>query len=77
MKKTYKVIALIAVFVLVAYLAQAQPHPGNTSGGGAVEGPPIGAGAPIGSGTVLLIALASAYGGHKFYKVNKSVSVTE
>jgi hypothetical protein len=77
MKKIYKVVALIAVFVLVGYLAQAQPHAGQSSGGGAVVGGRIGAGAPIGSGTILLVALASAYGGRKIYKVNRNVSIME
>ena len=77
MKKINKVIVLITIFVLAAYLAQAQPHAGQTSGGGAVAGGPIGAGAPVGSGTILLVALASAYGGRKLYVVNKNVSNTE
>jgi hypothetical protein len=77
MKKTVKVIALIAVFVLVGFLAQAQPHAGQSSGGGAVVGGRIGAGAPIGSGTLLLVALASVYGTRKFYNVNKDSSITK
>ena len=77
MKKIYKVIALIAVFVLVGYLAQAQPHAGQTSGGGAVAGDPIGAGAPIGNGTMFLVVLALAYGGRKLYMMNRYVSITE
>ncbi len=77
MKKTVKVIALIAVFVLVGFFVQAQPHPGQSSGGTAIDGGRIGAGAPIGSGTVLLVVLASVYGMRKFYNVNKKVSITE
>jgi len=32
---------------------------------------PIGGGAPIGSGTFILIALGAAYGGKKVYDINK------
>jgi len=65
MKKIFKVTALIAVLLFISYLAQAQPGPGVQSGSGPVLGGPIGGGAPVGSGTVILFALAGVYAAKK------------
>jgi hypothetical protein len=67
MTKTCRVIAVILVFVLAGFFAQAQPGPGTTSGGGAVAGGPIGGGAPIGGGLCILVAMGIAYGVSRFY----------
>jgi hypothetical protein len=68
MKKTYKVLALTAVFLLAGYVLQAQPHPNQQNGGGAVTGDRIGAGAPIGDGVNILLLSALAFGAFKFYR---------
>jgi len=73
MKKTLKVLALIAVFVLAGLLAQAQPHPGQQNGGGAVSGGPIGGSAPIGDGSSILLLSALAFGAIKFYRTRQGV----
>jgi len=52
-------------------LAQAPPPPPENAGG---SGGPVGGGAPIGSGLVLLISLAVGYGGKKVYQVRKKIA---
>jgi len=49
-------------------LAQAPPAPPQNAGG---SGGPVGGGAPIGSGLILLIAMAAGYGGNKVYEKRK------
>jgi hypothetical protein len=67
MKKIIKVTTLITVFLFISYLAQAQPAPGVQSGNGPVLGGPIGGGAPIGSGVIVLLALGFVYGAGKYF----------
>ena len=59
----------ILVFVLACSAAFAQtpppPNNGNTGGGGTN---PVGGGAPVGSGLIILTAMAAAYGGQKYWK---------
>jgi len=62
-------IMIIAAFVLTAPLfimAQEPPHPNGGAAPGD-ENVPVGGGAPIGSGTLILITLAAAYSGRKVY----------
>ena len=65
MKKilTLTAILMISVFSL---LAQAPPAPPNDPSNGGTGGP-VGGGAPIGSGIVLLITLAAGYGAKKVF----------
>jgi len=68
-----KKILAIAAFLMISgfsLLAQAPPTPPENASG---NGGPVGGGAPIGSGVVLLIAMAAGYGGKKvfdFYEEN-------
>lgn len=66
MKKLIKNLGILA-FVFMASMAFSQtpppPNNGNTGGGG---GNPVGGGAPVGSGLVILVAMAAAYGGQKY-----------
>lgn len=70
MKRNFKFFIIAALLVTAPLLMPAQPpHPNN---GGAPNGSntkvgdePIGA--PIGSGTFILIMMAFAYGGHRYY----------
>ena len=41
--------------------------------GGDPTGDPVGGGSPVGEGIVLLVTLASAYGGKKFYDIRKKL----
>ncbi len=64
-----KKLMILLVYLTIssfALLAQAPPTPpsGANQGG---TGPVGGGGAPIGSGLVLLIAMAAGYGGKKVY----------
>ena len=77
MKKTFQHTLLIAFFILTSVgLLQAQPHAGEQSGGAGVTGGRIGdapAGAPVGSGTLLLIGFAGLYGGKKYVNNRKRI----
>jgi len=62
-----KILTLTAILMISGFslLAQAPPTPPeNPSNGG---GGPVGGGATIGSGLVLLIAMAAGYGGKKVF----------
>ena len=68
-----KILMISIVLMLSGFslLAQAPPSPPvNANEGG---GPVGGGGAPIGSGIVLLIALAAGYGGKKVFEVGKKL----
>ena len=77
MKKVLQYSFLIIFLALTSSTAvTAQPHPGEQNGGGGVSGSRLGnssSGAPIGSGTMLLIGLAGLYGGKKVYYMRKSL----
>ncbi len=73
-------IAVIVVLLIssTVVIAQNPPHPnggGAPGSGNTVVGGQQG-GAPVGSGNLLLFALALAYAGHKRYK-RKEEAVTE
>jgi hypothetical protein len=74
MKKAlqYSFLTTFLIFSTVLSIS-AQPHAGEESTGTAVTGDRIGeaAGAPVGSGTLLLLGLAGLYGGKKVYRVRK------
>jgi hypothetical protein len=55
-------------------LAQEPPHPPSEKGTDTNHSP---AGAPIGSGVTILLAMGAAYGLAKLYQMRNRVSVTE
>ena len=60
--------------VFFAYTAEAQPPsdpPGGSSGTGNTSDNSQGGRAPIGGGLFILLGLGAAYGGRKFYNLNK------
>jgi hypothetical protein len=62
--------ALMVLFILSAIYAQdPPPPPGDPSGSGG--NPPVGGGTPVGSGLVMLLALAAGYG-FRIYRLKKS-----
>ena len=68
MKKAIQYTFLTAFLVFATAISlNAQPHAGQQSGGGDVSGGRIGAGAPVGNGTLILLTLAVAYAGRKVY----------
>ena len=67
-----KRILMLSVFLIIggiSLLAQAPPAPPSSANQGGTG--PVGGGAPIGSGVVLLISLAAGYGGKKVFDFNK------
>lgn len=76
MKKILQYIFLTGMLLLsISLNINAQPHAGQQSDGGGVSGSRIGdapSGAPVGSGTLLLISLAGFYGGRKVYHTKKA-----
>jgi len=68
--------SFLTAFLVVStvFSLKAQPHAGEDNTGTAVTGDRIGAGAgaPVGSGTLLLLGLAGLYGGKRVYRVRKS-----
>ena len=77
MKYILKFLIITIIFINSITLLQAQspPHPNNgvtpSSGNGNT---PVGAGAPVGSGTYILFMLAAAYGGLKVYRQRAEVA---
>jgi len=70
MKKLLSIFTLMVVmFLMTNPLAAQQTSPGDP--GGTPTGPPMGGGAPIGGGTLILLALGAAYGGKKLHTLQK------
>ncbi len=71
MKKSIKFIPLfiitILIFLTLNIYADGPPDPPPQGG----DKPPVGGGAPIGSGLVILLVLGSAYGVKKLYNYKK------
>jgi len=75
MKKTFRTIAIIAIFVIspvfsIHGFSQADPPlPGGSPVGG--PGGPVGGSAPVDGGLSILLVLSAAYGFKKTYYVKK------
>ena len=78
MKKTILYTFLTAFLVFSSFISlNAQPHAGEQSGGAGVNGSRIGdapAGAPVGSGNLLLLGLAVLYGTRKAISTRKEAA---
>ena len=78
MKKTILYTFLTAFLVFSSFISlNAQPHAGEQSGGTGVNGSRIGdapAGAPVGSGNLLLLGLAVLYGTRKAISTRKEAA---
>jgi hypothetical protein len=57
--------------------AQEPPHPPSEKGTSTNHGPGGPAGAPIGSGMTILLAMGAAYGAFKLHQLRSKVSVSE
>jgi hypothetical protein len=76
MKKAFQYSFLTAFLVFSTNVSlNAQPHAGQQSGGTAVDGSRIGAGAPVGNGTFILLTLAVAFAGRKAYVTRQEKEV--
>ena len=74
MKRSFKILIITALMAIAPVLIFAQtgnenepPHPNDPKNGGTTVGGGPPAGAPIGNGTFILLALAAAYAGRKVY----------
>ena len=72
MKKVIQILAIVLV-VLVPMILAAQPQPWDPTYGGGAGVSPVGGGAPIGGGLLIMLSLAIGYGTKKLYTARKKV----
>ena len=72
MKKVIQILA-IALVILVPVILSAQPLPYDPGIGGGQGVNPVGGGAPIGGGLLIMLSLAIGYGTMKIYNVRRKV----
>ncbi len=72
MKKVIQILA-IALVILVPVILSAQPLPYDPGIGGGTASNPVGGGAPIGGGLLIMLSLAIGYGTRKIYEARKKV----
>jgi hypothetical protein len=72
MKKVIQILAILFV-ILVPVILSAQPQPWDPTVGGGEGLNPVGGGAPIGGGLLILLSLAIGYGSKKIYEARKKV----
>ena len=72
MKKVIQILA-IALVILVPVILSAQPLPYDPGVGGGDFYNPVGGGAPIGGGLLIMLSLAIGYGTRKIYEARKKV----
>lgn len=68
-----KKLILLSIFLMIgsmAILAQDPPEPPSDAGSG---GGPVGGGSPVGSGLVIMVALAAGYGTRKIYQAKRKL----
>ena len=73
MKNIKAIIAfiIISLFIGMQGLFAQATTPGNPPGSPQAGDQPIGGGAPVGSGLVILLSLGAGYGAKKIYNYNK------
>lgn len=73
MKKltTFLLAATTALFLLLSTSVLRADEPPNPGGGPGTGDLPVGGSAPVGSGLVIMIGLASAYAARKIWKYDK------
>ncbi len=69
MKKIIIITGIVVIALFSNMSAIAQMRGPNDPGGDPTGNPPLGGGAPIGSGTLILIGLGAAYAGKKIYNL--------
>jgi hypothetical protein len=72
MKKAFKLLLIVGIFLTLPLLtlAQTPPHP-NGGGGPGGGNTPVGGGAPIDGGLSIMLLLGAAYGSGKIYRIKQ------
>lgn len=70
MKKIMK-ITVIATLILLPWILMSQPAPWDPAIGGGEGNYPVGGGAPLGGGLIMMLLLAAGYGVRKFQLFRK------
>jgi hypothetical protein len=70
MKKVIQILA-IALVILVPVVLTAQPMPFDPSIGGGTGSAPVGGGAPLGEGIILLLSMGMGYAVRKYRQIRK------
>jgi hypothetical protein len=78
MKRKFRIVLIATLFVTapLLMLAQTPPHPNGGNAPGSENGP-VGGGAPVGSGVILLVAMGAAYGASKLYQMRRETAIKE
>ena len=71
MKKVIQILAILFV-VLIPVILSAQPLPYDGGIGGGTGGNPVGGGAPIDGGLLIMLSLAIGYGSKKIVNRDKT-----
>jgi hypothetical protein len=70
-RKIHKLLLMLSIIIAPTLWSVAQPNPSGNSNGDGVGGDPIGGGAPIGSGVMIMLAMGAAWAGKKTYDARK------
>ncbi|MBN1338776.1 MAG: hypothetical protein JXA03_05595 [Bacteroidales bacterium] len=70
MKKIMLTLTITAL-ILLPWILSSQPAPWDPTIGGGEGNYPVGGGAPLGSGLIMMLALAAGYGARKFSFLKK------
>jgi len=73
MKATMKSI-LVFCLILVPIILISQPHPYDPGIGGGTGGNPVGGGAPLAGGLIILLSLGMGYAARKVYEIRKKLT---
>ena len=65
--RIWNIMLLLLLFTSFQTAVAQPPHPDDQSNGSTNGGDPIGAGAPVGNGQIILLLMAALYGGKKIY----------
>lgn len=72
MKKAIQILVILLV-LLVPVILSAQPLPYDPGIGGGAGSQPVGGGAPIGGGLLIMLSLAIGYGTKKIYSIRRRI----
>ena len=73
MKKVAIKSVLIIALMLMVIVVSGQPAPGDTGLNGGEGSAPVGGGASIGGGLLIMLSMALGYLGRRIYEMRKSI----